>query len=169
MTMGAATCGAEFVAEHPDLEIIIVPVGGGGLIGGIAAAAKLLKPDIQVIGVEPLGANAMFQSLAARKPLRLDNAFSIADSLAAPVTLPYSFGVVQTYVDRIVHVQEHTLRDAMKIYNEVLGLTVEPACAAALAGLIGPLKDDAIGKNVGLIACGSNIGLTRYQDLMNGD
>lgn len=165
MTMGAATCGAEFIAQHPDLEVIIVPVGGGGLIGGIVAAAKLANPNIRVIGVEPVGADAMHRSLALGKPARINNAVSIADSLAAPTTLPYSFGIAKTYVDRIVRIEENALRTAMVMYHSVLGLTVEPACAAALAGLIGPLKDAAAGKNMGLIACGSNIGLTRYLDI----
>lgn len=167
MTLGAATCGKEFIEAHPDLEVIIVPVGGGGLIGGVAAAAKLAKPDIEVIGIEPVGADAMYQSLKLGHPMRLDGAKSIADSLAAPITLPYSFDVVKTYVDYIVHIEEDALRSAMSIYHDVLGLTVEPACASGLAGLLGPLRNVTAGKNVGLIACGSNIGLTRYQEILN--
>lgn len=167
MTLGAATCGKEFIEAHPDLEVIIVPVGGGGLIGGVAAAAKLAKPDIQIIGVEPVDADAMYQSLELGHPIRLDSAKSIADSLAAPVTLQYSFDVVKTYVDDIVHIEEDALRGAMAVYHEVLGLTVEPACASGLAGLLGPLRDITAGKNVGLIACGSNIGLARYQEILN--
>lgn len=166
MTLGAATCGAEFMSAHPDLEVVIVPVGGGGLIGGIAAAVKLAKPEVRVIGIEPVGADTMYRSLKLGKPVRIDRVDTIADSLASPTAMPYSFGIAQTYVDEVVHVEDRELLDAMHIYRRVLGLMVEPACAASLAGAMGPLKGATRGRNVGLIVCGSNIGLTRYRKLL---
>lgn len=169
MTIGAATCGAEFLSQYPDLEVIIVPVGGGGLIGGIGAAVKLMKPDVEVIGVEPAGADTMYRSLKKGEPVRISKVETCADSLAAPTAMPYSFGIAQTYVDEIVHVEDDELLNGMRIYQDVLGLTVEPACAASLAGAIGPLRQATTGRRVGLIACGSNIGLTRYQKLLSSN
>ena len=80
MTLGSATCGAEFVAAHPEIDLFVVPVGGGGLISGMAAAIKLVKPDATIIGVEPFGADSMFQSFEAGAPVRLDKVNTIADS-----------------------------------------------------------------------------------------
>ncbi|MEP5762752.1 MAG: pyridoxal-phosphate dependent enzyme [Litoreibacter sp.] len=166
MTLGAATCGAEFIAQHPQLEVVIVPVGGGGLISGISAAVKFANPDIMVIGVEPFGADTMYRSFETGTPASIDQVNTIADSLGSPTALPYSFGIAKEHVDEIVRVEDNELCDAMRIYHAVLGLAVEPACAAALAGAMGPLRSAIEGKHVGLIACGSNIGLARYHSLV---
>ncbi len=168
MTLGSATCGAEFIAQEPDLDVFIVPVGGGGLIGGLAAAVKLAKPSARVIGVEPFGADSMFQSFKQGKPVRIDNIDTIADSLASPTAMPFSYGVAKQYVDEVVRVGDDELLNAMRIYQHVLGLMIEPACAASLAAALGPLKEVIQGRNVGLIACGSNMGMPRYQELMKG-
>ncbi len=166
MTVGAATCGAEFIAKHPDLEFVIVPVGGGGLISGIAAAVKLAKPETKVIGVEPFGADTMYRSFEQEEPVSINKVETIADSLGSPTTMPFSYSVAKSHVDEIVRVEDEELRNGMRIYQDVLGLLVEPACAASLAGAIGPLKNVIEGQNVGLIACGSNISLSRYQELL---
>ena len=166
MTVGAATCGAEFIAQHPDLEVVIVPVGGGGLISGFARAIKLSKPEIKVIGVEPYGADTMYQSFERGEPVRIAKVETCADSLGAPTALPFTYSVIRENVDKIVRVEDKELLNGMRIYRDVLGLSVEPACSASLAGAIGPLKDDIKGQNVGLIACGSNISPPRYQQLL---
>ena len=166
MTLGSATCGAEFVATHPEIDMFIIPVGGGGMISGLSAAIKLARPNATVIGVEPFGADSMFRSFAAGKPVRLDNIATIADSLASPLAMPYSFGVTHRYTDEIVRVEDDDLRHAMRIYQDILKITAEPACAASLAALIGPLKESAAGRNVGIIACGSNISMPRYNSLL---
>ena len=136
------------------------------MISGMAAAIKLAKPDATVIGVEPFGADSMFRSFEAGTPVRLEKIDTIADSLASPLAMPYSFGVTHRYADQIVRVTDAELRGAMRTYQEVLKITAEPACAASLAALIGPLKDMATGRKVGLIACGSNISMARYEVLL---
>lgn len=168
MTLGSATCGAEFVAAHPEIDLFVVPVGGGGLISGMAAAIKLAKPDATVIGVEPFGADSMYRSFATGAPVRLETISTIADSLASPLAMPYSFEVAQRYVDEIVRVEDDALLTAMRSYQDILRLTAEPACAAALAALCGPLRKRAEGRHVGIIACGSNISLSRYHALLDG-
>jgi threonine dehydratase len=159
MTLGSATCG-------PEIDMFIIPVGGGGMISGMSAAIKLARPSATVIGVEPVGADSMFRSFVAGEPVRLDKITTIADSLASPLAMPYSFGVTHQYADEIVRVEDDELRQAMRTYQNILKITAEPACAASLAGLTGPLKERATGRHVGIIACGSNISMARYQTLL---
>lgn len=166
MTLGAATCGYDYVRAAPMVDTFVVPIGGGGLISGMACAIKQMNPDAQVIGVEPYGADSMYQSFAAGAPVRLEHVDTIADSLGAPFALPYSFGVAMAHVDRIVRIDDHAMLAAMDLYQQNLRITAEPACAASLAAILGPLRDDLAGRQVGIIACGSNISLARYADLM---
>ncbi|RYH03330.1 threonine/serine dehydratase [Salipiger sp. IMCC34102] len=166
MTLGAAVCGAEYLSQAPDLDTFVVPVGGGGLISGIARAVKLLRPSATIIGVEPVGADSLTRSLAAGAPQRLERIDTIADSLSAPTAMPMSFAVAQAHVDRMVHVTDDQMRAAMRLYMDHLRLVAEPACAASLAALCGPLAQDLAGRRVGIIACGSNISLQRWQSLI---
>ncbi|WP_439155638.1 threonine ammonia-lyase [Yoonia sp.] len=168
MTLGAATCGFEYAAQSPHVDTYVVPIGGGGLISGMACAIKQLAPDAQVIGVEPFGADSMSQSFQAGRPMRLDSVDTIADSLGAPFAMPYSFGVAKAHVDRIVRISDAEMLRAMDHYQNILRITAEPACAASLAAILGPLAADLAGRHVGIIACGSNIGLARHQTLMQG-
>ena len=166
MCLGAATVGREYLAQAPDLDTFIIPVGGGGLISGMAAAIRQLKPEAKIYGVEPYGADALYRSFEAGEPVHLEKVDTIADSLSAPMAMPYSFAVAREYVDEIVRVEDAELLTAMGHYQKVLRIMAEPACAASLAGLLGPLRDRVAGRNVGLIACGSNISLARLSALM---
>lgn len=167
MILGAATCGAEFVSQVKGLDAVVIPVGGGGLIAGMATASKALHPaEHQVIGVEPFGANSMTQSLQAGRPVTLDRIDTIADSLSAPKAMPLTFAVAQAKVDQMVQVTDDQLRAGMRAYFDALRLVAEPACAAALAAICGPLRAQMAGKRIGIIACGSNISLPRYQALL---
>ncbi|MBE0414607.1 threonine/serine dehydratase [Yoonia sp.] len=166
MTLGAATCGYEYVAQAPQIDTFVVPIGGGGLISGMACVIKQMRPDAQVIGVEPFGADSMTRSFAAGHPVRLQSVDTIADSLGSPLAMPYSYGVARAHVDRIVRIADAEMLRAMDHYQQILRITAEPACAASLAAILGPLADDLAGRHLGIIACGSNISLTRYQALM---
>ncbi|MEM1343790.1 MAG: pyridoxal-phosphate dependent enzyme [Pseudomonadota bacterium] len=166
MSLGSATLGAEYVEQCPDLDAFVVPVGGGGLISGMAAAIKLARPEALVFGVEPEGANSMQRSLAAGEPIALDGLNTIADSLASPLAMPYSFGLARACVDEVVTVSDEALRASMRHLQDTLRIVAEPACAASLAALIGPLGQRLAGRRVGLLACGSNIGLKRYHALL---
>ena len=166
MILGAATCGAEYVAQAPDVDTFIIPIGGGGMISGMACAIKQLRPDATVIGVEPFGADSMTQSFAAGEPVRIDKVATIADSLGAPLAMPMTYAVARAHVDRIVRIDDAEMLRAMDLYQTILRITAEPACAASLAAMIGPLKGYLEGRNVGIIACGSNISLARYATLM---
>lgn len=166
MVLGAASCGLEYLQQVPEVNTFVVPVGGGGLISGMAAAIKAQRPDAQVIGVEPDGADSLSRSLEAGAPVALDQVATIADSLGAPLALPYTFGIARARVDWMVRISDHQMLRAMALYQDNLRITAEPACAASLAAILGPLKDDLAGRHVGIIACGSNISLPRYQALM---
>lgn len=164
---GTATVGLEFLQEVPNLDAVLVPVGGGGLIAGIATAVKAIKPNCKVIGIEPAGARGMAASLAAGKPLAKVPVNTIADSLGAPLHLPITFGLVQEHVDEMVQVEEQALRDAMGWFFTELKLAVEPACAATIAALMGPLNNLDI-EHIGIIACGTNIDELTYRRLRDG-
>lgn len=159
---GTATLGAEFMRQVPGLDAVVIPVGGGGLIGGMSRAIKLLNPGCKVYGVEPEGADSLTRSLAAGSPQRLEKVATIADSLGAPMALPYSFGLAQAHVDRVVLLPDRALLTAMALLYDATKLALEPAGAASTAAAIGPLRDELAGKRVGLIACGSNIGEARF-------
>jgi threonine dehydratase len=89
--LGTATVGLEFATQAPELDAVIIPIGGGGLCAGMACAFKQLQPRCQVFGVEPVGADTMYRSFLAGAPQAIDRVRTIADSLGAPYALPYSF------------------------------------------------------------------------------
>ena len=171
MTLGAASLGAEIAEEFPDVDMMVVAVGGGGLIGGLAAALRQARPQCEVIGVEPLGADSMYRSFEAGHPVDLDRVETLADSLGSPRAMPYSYAVARAHVGHIVRIPDSAIIDAMRLIRDGLNLMVEPACAAALAAVAGPLQADIENRNVCILACGSNIGAERYRafiDAPNG-
>lgn len=155
--LGTATVGYELCRQVEQLDAVIVPIGGGGLIAGIACAVKQLQPECKVFGVEPEGADSMSRSFEVGSPQKLDHVATIADSLAAPYALPYSFGIAQRFVDAIVTVQDEAMQRAMGLLFADMKLAVEPAGAAATAALCGPLRARLAGQRVGVIVCGTNI------------
>lgn len=165
MILGAATLGLEVARQMPEAQVFIIPVGGGGLIAGMAAGIKAVHPDARIIGVEPLGADSMHRSFAAGLPVTLDRVATIADSLGSPKALPMTYEAAREHVDRIVHVTDDDLRRGMRLYLQNAAILAEPACAASLAGCLGPLRDAVAGLHVGLIACGSNIAMDRFVEL----
>ncbi len=155
--LGTATVGLEFCQQVPNLDAVIVPIGGGGLCAGIATAVKLMQPGCRVFGVEPEGADTMHRSFASGKPEAIDKVRTIADSLGAPHAAPYSFGLCRQYVDELVMINDDEMRQAMGLIFKGMKLAVEPAVAAATAALCGPLLEQLRGKRVGVIVCGTNI------------
>jgi len=164
VALGTGTVGLEICEQCADLDTIIVPVGGGGLIAGIANAVKRLKPGWEVIGVEPEGADTMHRSLASGEPVKIDTVRTIADSLGAPFALPYSFGLCQMHVDRLAMVSDTQLRKAMGFLFREMKIAVEPACAASTAALFGPLRKELAGKRIMLVMCGSNIDWATFEE-----
>ena len=165
---GTAGVALELLADAPGLDAVVVPVGGGGLIAGIASAVHRVRPECRVYGVEPAGADGMRQSLAAGAPLAKVAVSTIADSLGAPLHLPLTYALVERHVHRIVTVTDDEMRVAMRGCFDAMKLAAEPACAAGLAALSGPLRSELDGARVGLVACGSNIDLEGWTRLALG-
>ena len=154
---GVGSLGLEIVEQIPDLTRVVLPIGGGGLAGGVAAAVKQAKPEVEVIGVEPFGADSMWRSRAAGRPEGIDKVRTIADSLGAPHAEPYSFALCERYIDELLRVEDRDLVDAMRFLAAEAKLAVEPAGAATTAALLGPLADrPSRGATLALV-CGANI------------
>lgn len=166
IALGTAGCALEFLRQAPDLEVMVIPIGGGGLIAGMASAIKALRPDIHVIGVEPEGADTMHRSFAAGSPQAIPEVRTIADSLGAPTALPYSFALARRAVDELVRIPDSDLLRAMALLYAGLKIAAEPAGAAATGALMGPLRPALAGKQIGAIVCGSNIGVERFADMV---
>lgn len=155
--LGTSTVGLEWCRQAEDLDAVIVPIGGGGLIAGIACAVKQMQPRCKIFGVEPQGADGMHRSFAAGSPQSIEKVDTIADSLGAPYVLPYTFGIARRFVEEIVLVSDEQMQRAMGLLFADMKLAVEPAGAAATAALCGPLRERLAGQRVGVIVCGSNI------------
>jgi threonine dehydratase len=133
---GQGTIAAEILSDLDEFDTALVPIGGGGLIGGIALYLKSKKPAIKVIGVEPVGADAMSRSLRAGSIVTLDRVTTIADGLAASAPGKLTFELAQKYVDEVLLVEETEMLRAIRLLFEWEHLLAEPAGAAALAALL---------------------------------
>jgi len=160
--LGTATLGAEWAEQSGALDAVVLPVGGGGLAAGVATAFRLAMPGIEIYGVEPAEARGMAQSFATGGPVKMGAMNSIADSLCAPHTEAYSYGLCRRAIDALVTVDDDDLRAAMGVLFAELKLAVEPACAAATAAVCGPLRERLIGKRVGVLLCGSNTDMATF-------
>ena len=165
IALGTGTIGLEISEQVENLDVVIIPVGGGGLIGGISNAIKQLNSSIEVIGVEPEGADSMHRSFASGKPESIETITTIADSLGAPFALPYSFELTRKNVDRLTMINDKQIRETMGFLFQSMSIAVEPACVASTAALLGPLRKSLQGKRVLLLMCGSNIDWETFSDL----
>ena len=156
---GQATLGLEVLEQLPEVEALIVPVGGGGLIGGVALAVKTTRPDVQVIGVQSAAVPAMSRSLEARQRVRVDAAPTIADGIAVRQVGVLTLELAQAWVDRVVTVDEEELSNAVLLLLEIEKTVVEGAGAAPLAALLNrPLGLER--RSVVLVLSGGNIDVT---------
>ena len=160
---GQGTAGLEILEQRPDVAAVLVPIGGGGLIAGVAAAIKLTRPDVQVIGVEPTGAAAMKASMDAGHAVTLDRTDTIADGLMPVRPGDLTFAHVQAYVDRIVIVDDLQIIDAVLWTFEKAKIVAEPSGAATVAAALGGLVD--AGGPIVAIVSGGNMGLERLEEL----
>lgn len=154
---GQGTAAVELIESVPDLDFILCPVGGGGLLSGIAVATKSLKPSIRVIGVEPAAADDAAQSFKTGRIIPSVNPQTIADGLRSSLG-DKTFAEIRRHVDDIVTVSEESIVDAMRRIWEVMKILVEPSAAVAYAGVTHAGIDIA-GKRVGLVLTGGNLDL----------
>jgi len=163
---GQGTVGLEILDALPYVDVIVVPVSGGGLISGIATAVKLSKPEVKVIGVNAEGAQAMSRSLAVGKPVEVDDINTIADGLMASKPGDLNFKYTQKYVDDLVIVPEEDIAKTVRIMSDDTKVVAEPSGAAALAAVLHGLINEK-GKNVVTIVSGGNIDPSFYVDLLS--
>ena len=167
---GAGTVGAELVEQMRQnggrLDAVVVPIGGGGLISGVATAVKELDPRVKVFGVEPVGAAVMRKSLDAGKPERLDTMNTIADGLAAPMAGDLPYDVVTRYVDDVVLVRDEEIAEAMGALLSRTKLLAEAAGAAATAAVLFGKIPVPAGSTVVAIISGGNVDLGRLKELL---
>jgi len=156
---GQGTLGLEILEQHPGIEAIVSPIGGGGLIGGIACAVKESRPSVRVFGVQPARIPSMKAAVAQGKPVTLESAKTIADGIAVRRAGDRTLPLVQKYVDDIVTVEEEEIANAILLLLEREKTLAEGAGAAAIAAVLNrklPLE----GKRVAVLVCGGNIDVT---------
>ncbi len=154
---GQGTVGLEIASQVPDADVVVVPVGGGGLIGGVATAIAGSLPGCRVYGVEPEGAAAMRASLDTGEPVRLDRVDTVVDSLAAPYAGTHGFEAVRAHVDDVVTLADDEIVEAMAEVWHLTKLYAEPAGAAALAALVHGRVPVEPGEVVVAVVSGGNL------------
>ncbi len=162
---GAGTSGLELLEQAPEVDAVLVGIGGGGWISGVATAVKGLKPGCKVIGVEPAAAAVMRKSLDAGRPETLDSVKTIADGLAAPFTGAIVFDRIQRLVDDVALVSEDEILAAVKAIIEKVKVVAEPSGAACFAALLAGRVELPEGSTVALMLSGGNADLARLREL----
>lgn len=161
---GQGTIGLEITQDLQDVDVIIAPIGGGGLISGIAVAAKSINPNIKVIGVEPEGANAMKLSVHSNRLVCLDTLETIADGVAVKKPGDIPFSIIKDYVDEIITVSDFDLMEALLVLLERHKLVAEPAGVLSLAAL---KKIKRKNKKIVSVVSGGNIDVVTISSLLN--
>lgn len=160
---GQGTVMLEILDEFPEVEQVIVPVGGGGLLCGTALVAKTLRPDIRIVGVEPEGSTAVLQGLRAGQPVRIARNETIADGLSAPFTGEMVIALATQYVDDMITLTDDEIAKALVLVLSRTKLLVEPAGAASVAALLTGKAAVPHGANTVAILSGGNVSLDRLK------
>ncbi len=155
---GAGTTALELLEQAPDLDALVICIGGGGLIAGCSIAAKHIKPSIRIFGVEPTNASDTYQSLAAGKRVEISAPDTIADGLRSPSPGELTFPIIQKYVEKIVLVSEDEIRETMKFLLTRMKILVEPSGAVGAAAVMFQKLPAGLGR-VGIVLSGGNVDL----------
>ena len=152
---GHGTIGLEILEDVPRVRTVLVPIGGGGLIGGIAAAIKQSRPDVRVIGVEPAAADGMTRALAAGEPVSIGHPRTLADGLAAPFAGEHPLRHVQRWVDDVVTIEEPPIVEALRLIMTRAKLAAEPSGAATVAALLSGAVTNVVSPVVAIVSGGN--------------
>ena len=163
---GQGTAALELLEDAPELDLLLVPVSGGGLIAGCATAAKARRPQIRVVGVEPETGDDTRRSLEAGERIRIDVPRTIADGLQAPEPGELTFEVNRRLVDEVVTVTDGEIVEAMTFLFDRVKLVAEPSGAVGAAALLSG-KLDARGGQLGIVISGGNVGAARFAELVS--
>lgn len=153
---GQGTLALEWLADVPNLDAIVIQVGGGGLIAGCAVAAKSVNPNIRVFGVEPQDANDTKLSLLSGTRIKIAPPITLADGIRTPQPGALTFPIVQALVEDVIVIDEASILPALRVMVQQIKLVAEPTGAVALAALLSGLLPDAC-KRVGILVCGGNV------------
>ena len=159
IVMGQGTAGKELIEDHPDLDAIVSPVSGGGLLSGTLLSAQGINPKIKVYGAEPLEADDTFLSLQKGEIVPNKTINTICDGLRAQIGT-ITFPIIQSYVEEVITLTEEEIIESMKMIWERMKIVVEPSCSITLAAVL-KSSDRFAGKKVGLIISGGNVNLER--------
>ena len=162
---GQGTVALELLDEVPELDVLLVPVSGGGLIAGCSTVAKALRPGIRVVGVEPEAGDDTRRSLEIGERVRIDVPRTIADGLQATEPGELTFEVNRERVDEIVGVSDEEIVEAMAFLFDRLKVVVEPSGAVGVAALLSG-KVEAKGRSAGVVLSGGNVGAARFAELV---
>ena len=163
---GQATAGLEILEQKPDVAAVLVPVGGGGFVAGVAAAIKLSRPDVSFVGIEPVGAAAMKASLDAGHPVTLDRTHSVADGLMPVRPGDITFAHVRQFADAVLTVEDPAIVEAVLWLFEKAKIVAEPSGAATVAAALGGLADGfAGGGPIVAIVSGGNMAMEKLEEL----
>ena len=152
---GQGTIALEVLADAPDTDTFVVAIGGGGLISGIATAARALRPGIRIVGVEPTGAPTLYRSVQAGELVTLDAISTAAGTLAPRRSMPINLDIIRRHVDRLVQVSDDEMRAAARWLWFEMGVAAELSGAAALAALMTGRHRPSAGENVVALICGA--------------
>lgn len=155
VVIGQGTMALEILEQWPEIDTLVVSIGGGGLIAGVAQAAKLLKPGIRIIGVEAAGCPMMWTCRQQQKIVKLEQVKTIVPILAARSTEAINFSLVEQYVDEIVLVPEDQVEASAREVWSATGLAIELGAATAVAAVTRQLFSMQPGENIGVVLCGS--------------
>lgn len=166
---GQGTTALELLTDAPDLDGLIVPIGGGGLIAGCCIAAHALKPNLRIFGVEPDTANDSYLSLQKGEIVSTPQSHSIADGLLPTAPGQLTFPIMQQHLEGIVLVTEEELAAATRFMLLRLKLLVEPSGAASIAALLAGKVPHVAGKKIGVVLSGGNVDPTKLVELLTSD
>ena len=151
---GQGTIGLEIIEQVRNVDTIMVAIGGGGLIAGIAAAVKCINPTIRIIGVEPIGAPTLYESLKNGKIVTLQEISTDAGTLAPRRTMPINYEIIASYIDKIILVSDKEMKTAAQVLWQKVGIAVELSAAATLAALMTKRYWPQVNEKVVAVICG---------------
>lgn len=166
---GAGTVSLELLEDLPDVDVVVVPIGGGGLIAGMAVALKALRPSVRIFGVEPARADTMRRSLDSGRVERLEGPRTIADGLAAPMAGDLPLPIVRALVDDVVRVSEEEIAEGMRALVASAKLVAEGGGAAAAAAIIAGRIPAAPNARVAAVVTGGNVDASLLSSVLAGE
>ena len=165
---GHASLGLEIAEDVPDVDLVVVPVGGGGLISGIALALKAQRPRVRIVGVEPEGAQGVRRALEAGHVVRLDSVRTVADGLAAPFAGERNLEIIRRDVDDVVVISDGAILEGLRFLVARARVVAEPAGAAAVGALLAGAVPAKAGERVVAIVSGGNVDPDRLAGFLQG-